>query len=228
MTLDDDCLPVNGGSEFLAMHWARLNAPGPTHAWTSTLEGAIPRGVPYYCSYRTLPCVLNHGLWEEAPDFDAVTQLAHSRKPYAMGWRDMTIPVGSYFPMCGMNLAFRKAAIPALYFLLMGKDQPYDRFGDIWAGVILKKIADHLGYCVQSGQPPVRHSRASNVWANLRKEAPGLEVNEQFWVAVDSVRLTGGSFGECYREIAEGLKLDGEYWCKLKRAMVIWTELFVE
>ena len=63
----------------------------------------------------------------------------------------------------------------AARFLLMNlKTYGFDRFGDIWAGVTIKKIADHLGYSINSGSPAIKHLRASNVWANLRKEAPGL------------------------------------------------------
>ena len=141
---------------------------------------------------------------------------------------DKTIPVGSYFPLCGMNLAFRPLAVPALYCLLMGKDYAFDRFGDIWSGIILKKIADHLGYCINSGRPAIRHLRASSVWDNLKKEAPGLEVNEEFWAVVDRIPLRGGSFRECYQEIAAGLTLQGSYWEKLRQAMLVWADLFVE
>ena len=88
------------------------------------------------------------------------------------------------------------------------KTYGFDRFGDIWAGVILKKIADHLGYSINSGSPAIKHLRASNVWANLRKEAPGLGINETFWAAVDAVPLRGSTFRECYREIANGIEIE--------------------
>jgi hypothetical protein len=128
--------------------------------------------------------------------------------------------------MCGMNVAFRPEVVPAFYFLLMGRDYEYDRFGDIWAGILVKKICDHLGYAVHSGEPAVSHQRASNVWANLRKEAPGLEVNESFWQAVDRVVLTKTTFGSCYAELANGLDIEGDYWDKLRRAMGMWAGLF--
>jgi hypothetical protein len=70
----------------------------------STLDGIIPRGVPYEAEnlVRRRPCVLNHGLWDNVPDFDAPTQMLHMR-PRDFVWTDRTIPVGSYFPMCGMK-----------------------------------------------------------------------------------------------------------------------------
>ena len=47
----------------------------------------------------------------------------------------MTIPKGTLFPMCGMNLAFDRELIgPAMYFGLMGDGQPIGRYDDMWAG----------------------------------------------------------------------------------------------
>src|SRR5918912_1545100 len=122
--------------------------------------------------------------------------------------------------MCGMNLAFKPQVIPALYFLLMGaREWPYDRFGDIWCGVLIKKICDHLGHGVKSGSPLVEHQRASNVWTNLRKETPGYEVNETLWAAVDSVVLGQCTYQDCYRELGDKLPMRGEYWDRLRNAM---------
>jgi hypothetical protein len=229
ITLDDDCYPNEGQTEFVATHWRRLQAGGETSAWVSSVDGIVPRGVPYEPQnlLRRRPCVLNHGLWNNVPDFDAPTQMLHLRYPRELSWTDRTIPLGSYFPMCGMNVAIRPEAIPAFYFLLMGLETyGFDRFGDIWAGVLLKKIADHLGYSVNSGSPAIKHLRASNVWANLRKEAPGLGINETFWSNVDAIPLRGNDFRSCYRELAKGLALTGAYWDTLRTAMLTWTDLF--
>lgn len=47
----------------------------------------------------------------------------------------LTIPKGTLFPMCGMNLAFNRELIgPAMYFGLMGDGQPIGRYDDMWAG----------------------------------------------------------------------------------------------
>ncbi|MBI4221015.1 MAG: hypothetical protein HY682_12780 [Chloroflexi bacterium] len=223
VTLDDDCYPLEPG--FLKKHSDKL-AEARSEAWVSTIDGITPRGVPYYQTERVSECVLNHGLWENVPDLDAVAQLSVRRYPRDLGLKEQVIPRGVYFPMCGMNLAFRPKLIPALYFLLMGRDYAYDRFGDIWAGVFVKKICDHLGYAITSGSPAVNHKRASSVWANLRKEAPGLEVNESLWQAVDAVVLTGDTIVDCYRELVQNLAMKGDYWDTLKHAMIGWTGLF--
>ena len=53
----------------------------------------------------------------------------------------LTIPKGTLFPMCGMNLAFDRELIgPAMYFGLMGDGQPIGRYDDMWAGWCVKVI----------------------------------------------------------------------------------------
>jgi len=125
-----------------------------------------------------------------------------------------------------MNIAFDPQVVPALYFLLMGSKWGLDRFGDIWAGIIVKKIFDHLGYSVNSGEPFVVHHRASNVWDNLQKEISGLEINEELWKAIDKIVLHENSIIECYKEIAHNIDMPGNYWEKSKEAMLIWADLF--
>jgi hypothetical protein len=227
VTLDDDCYPMDqAGGSFLDQHWQRLSLQGDSEAWCRSAADIATRGFPYFHSTRQWPVAVNHGMWTGVPDYDAPTQLAQSRGPVEFRFENKIIPVGSYFPMCGMNVAFRPEVVPAFYFLLMGRDYEYDRFGDIWAGILVKKICDHLGYAVSSGEPAVSHQRASNVWANLRKEAPGLEVNEFFWQAVDRVVLTETTFASCYAALADRLDLQGDYWVKARRAMRTWAELF--
>lgn len=229
ITLDDDCYPLRSEDQisFVETHINQLQQKTSTdHSWCETTEGVTPRGVPYFELTRERECILNHGLWENVPDYDAPTQLLVSRDNKVHTWKQFVVPVGKYYPMCGMNVAIKKELIPAFYFLLMGRNYPYDRFGDIWAGVISKKIIDHLGYAVSSGKPAIHHDRASNVWANLRKEAPGLEINETLWKRVDQIVLRNDNFKDCYLEISERLDIKGEYWDKLKSAMKIWANLF--
>lgn len=68
----------------------------------------------------------------------------------------MTIPKGTLFPMCGMNLAFDRELIgPAMYFGLMGEGQPIGRYDDMWAGWCTKVL--HLpNHSYLS--PSLRHS----------------------------------------------------------------------
>jgi len=227
VTLDDDCYPRD--DDFLASHWAGLqDAASP--AWVSTLDGLKPRGMPYVARERVLPTLINHGMWDVVPDLDAPTQLVvwegQQDEPefHAV---ERVVPRGRYFPMCGMNLAFRPEAVPCLYFLRMGRGEPYDRFGDIWAGIFAKRICDHLGFAVRTGRPVVRHERASDVWVNLEKELEALRMNEKLWPMVDGVVLTSDSIAGCYVELAEKLPAEGPYWDTLRSSMRRWAERFL-
>ncbi|HTR88684.1 MAG TPA: hypothetical protein VMG62_01075, partial [Solirubrobacteraceae bacterium] len=226
VALDDDTRPDPAHPGFLERHWSRLQS-ACEHAWVSSLDAASPRGMPYFADERRAPVMLNHGLWSGVPDFDAATQLVASRVQIPAGWSDRTIPRGSYFPMCSMNVAWRPEFTPAMYFLLMGPDYPFDRFGDIWGGVLAKRVADHLGLAVNSGSPAVLHERASDVFSNLAKEARGLAANERFWQAVDSVVLTAESVAGAYGELADRLPLEQPEFVQLRQAMRAWAELFV-
>lgn len=232
VTLDDDCLPPKEGPHgFLQAHWRRLQQGGEHDAWVSTTTGTFPRGVPYLARQRRARSVINHGLWTNVIDYDAITQLAQVRAPTPVDFPDQTIPRGAFYPMCGMNLAFRPEIAPAMYFLLMGRDWGVDRFGDIWCGLFSKRICDHLGLAVTSGSPTVHHARASNVWANLRKEATGMERNETLWRLADDTVLTASTASGCYRQLAAAVRAAGDaaqdgYLQKLGAAMEHWTDLF--
>lgn len=143
----------------------------------------------------------------------------------------MVTPSGRFFPMCGMNLAWRRNVAPLMYFLLMGQDAggkeyDYDRFGDIWCGLFAKKIIDRLGLAVMSGDPCVTHERASNAWNNLWKEAPGLVMHEFLWKDLCHIKLRSNNPEDLYREMTRKIPPYSPYWKKLAAAMRIWIDLF--
>ena len=115
---------------------------------------------------------------------------------------------------------------------------PFDRFGDIWSGIIAKRICDHLGWAVGTGTPYIHHDRASDPFKNLRKEANGIELNETFWERVHAVELPDRAAldgaedpaAACYRSVARVIGTWGDehsaYWAHLGRAMARWADLF--
>lgn len=241
ITLDDDCYPIPG-VDFLGLHWQRLSNGLILEAerWLSTTKASVrPRGLPYKQTTVTTGkaggVILNHGLWENVPDFDAYTQLRRKKTSGLRGYSiNQVIPHMRYFPMCGMNLAWKNEATPGLYFLLMGEDIAgkgwgYHRFGDIWAGIIFKKISDSLGLAVSSGDPCIWHDRASNAQVNLTRERESRMANEDFWKVVDSADLKSKTFQGLYAEMATHLKTQlstSPYWNKTSQAMIKWAELF--
>lgn len=232
LTLDTDCYPENiPGMGWLERHLDNLGSHR-TLGWVPSTGGVWTRGAPY--SVRDKADVwLSHGVWSNVPDFDAVTQF------FAPNWRMQpvshtdVVPVHNFFPMCGMNLAFRRELAPAMYFGLMGPEWGIDRFDDIFAGIIAKRILDHLGKAAVTGAPSVEHRKQSDVFVNLRKEAPGMELNEHFWKAVRDVPLNEGhdSVLLAFEGIVSGLPdvIQGEPpgWTReFKRAALVWSWLF--
>lgn len=249
MTLDDDCYPAEGYEELDLLHKSMLRRT----RWFNTLNNVRPRGIPFK-NLGERPVHINHGIWEGVLDYDAPQQLVDPR-PEAYTHDNRIVPHGAYFPFCGMNAMWRREAIPLSYHLLMGRmigardsggcppecgdfdaqssliTLPFDRFGDIWSGIIAKRICDHLGWAVGTGTPYIHHDRASDPFKNLRKEANGIEVNETFWEIVDSVSLRGLTKPTyCYSSIAQAIGVIGgehaAYWSRLGDAMERWSNLF--
>lgn len=225
LTLDDDCYPnPNWDYEFfIDTHKRNLTLERLETAWHYTGVGRM-RGLPYQNLERQPEIMLSHGLWTENADFDAITEISGNTnfEPY-----EMIVPRGQYFAMCSMNLAFKKEIKPLMFMPMMGEEWPFDRWDDIWCGVLAKKVLDHLGLGVWSGSPFVSHSKKSDKWVNLMKESKGngYKVNEILWERVDEVVLTKDSIKGAYVELAEKFNMRGEYWEKLKEAMVIWANL---
>lgn len=173
ITLDDDTRPHG---DTIQDHLDALNKRVPV-SWLSTASEFM-RGFPYEL-HEEAEVVLSHGVWLGVKDWDAPNQLVRGN-PDATFYRG-PIPKGVYYPMCGMNIAFKRKLLPYMYFAPMGHRVGMDRFADIWLGIVSKRIIDQKGWAVVSGYATVQHDRASNVWKNLQKEARGLELNEGFW-----------------------------------------------
>src|SRR5258708_8269929 len=107
-----------------------------------------------------------------------------------------------------------------------GSQLPYDRFGDIWAGVFAKKVADHLGFAVSSGAPSILHSRASNPEMNLQKETPGYPLNEVLWQKVEALGLSAPTGTGCYGPIRAQLDMKCPYWATLTYTLRARTARF--
>jgi len=173
ITLDDDVAPIG---DTIQDHLDALDMYVPV-SWMSTASEFM-RGFPYGVRDEA-EVVLSHGVWNGVRDWDAPTQLVRGNRE--VNFYRGPIPKGVFYPMCGMNLAFKRKLLPWMYFAPMGPRVGMDRFADIWCGIESKRVIDDKGWAVVSGYATVLHERASNVWSNLQKEARGLELNERFW-----------------------------------------------
>lgn len=222
ISLDDDCYPDD--PNFITTHYRRLFHESYYLHWFQHAQTVRVRGVPTTLS--TTSAIANMGLWSNIPDLDARAQLQYPDLHLEKSHFTTFVPFGYYAPISIMNLAIKREALPSAYCLLMGKEYDIDRFGDIWMGIILKKICDHLSVYITGGDPYVRHERASNVFENLEKEEPGYALNEQLWKDIHTMQIEGSTFKECYLSVAKQLPEYSSYWTLLKKAMKVWVSLF--
>jgi len=228
VSLDDDCLPAE--LNFLLRHWQALEAPARIDQPFNTVKGIWPdwdtikaRGFPR--QVREREAVLNHGLWNGIPDFDGETQLLWPHLRASFPNESRVVPRGSLFPMCGMNVAFRPMLLPAMYFPPMGEGQPYHRFGDIWCGLVAKRVCDSFGWPVRSGAPCVQHERASDASRNAALEKPGIEENERLWSVVADAPISHGRIGDAVRDVYAAMDDGSEYWKSTGQAIIAWCRL---
>jgi hypothetical protein len=262
LELDDDTFPV-AGSPIIDGHFANLQSHdglvvSSPNAWYNSVENLqlnvrdqiFPRGHPYDPSVRSTELswsnassriVLNMGLWLGDPDLDALTILSrggmHGKcdvKSTKIRRNRVVVREGTYFALCSMNTAFKPEIIPAFYQLYMNY-MGIDRFDDIWSGIFLKKVADHLGIGLSLGGPVVRHEkRPRDVFRDLRAENEGMAINEILWRIINGLDLEGKDYWTAYRSLSEGLelalrKLGRPFWRKLirvqTRKMQAWLRL---
>ncbi len=176
LTLDDDEVPLG---DPIQDHIDALSKRVPI-SWLSTASEYM-RGFPYAIREEA-EVVLSHGVWEGVADRDAPTQLVNGNGP--VEFYTGPIPKGVYYPMCSMNLAFKRKMLPYIYHAPWALG--VNRFDDIFAGILSKREIDKHGWAAVSGYARVNHQRASNVFANLKNEAPGIELNETFWQGDES------------------------------------------
>lgn len=191
ITLDDDETPIG---DPIQDHLNQLNRRVPI-SWLSTADVPM-RGFPYGVREEA-QVMLSHGVWENVPDYDAPTQLLINKKFKPTYYRGV-IPKGIFFPMCGMNLSFRREALPYIYFAQVGQFKGAERFDDMIAGNFIVKDFAKLNWGIVSGYARVNHERASNVFASLEKEAVGIRHNEELWK--DTENYNGDPFFEEFRK----------------------------
>jgi len=221
LTLDDDCFPIC--DNFFESHIKNLEK---TQKWTTSIPDQRTRGVPYKNLGILENVMFSMGLWEGIPDYDSIQTLSGCFGSIVLP-KSRVIPSGQYFPFCGMNFCFKKQVIPICLFALMGESSPYRRFDDIWFGIICKKICDHLKYHIVCGEPYIYHSRASDVFFNLIKEAPGIKFNEEFWKIIDEIKIKENSPKLCMKEVGISLQnYNDDYLKKYGKSIEIWSDFF--
>jgi hypothetical protein len=212
----------------------------------------FPRGFPYDPETRVLgaigtyssePCVLNMGLWSGQPDLDAATILslgglkgrAGEDREEKLLEKKTIVGKNIFFPICSMNTSFRTEIIPAFYQMYMNYEG-LDRYCDIWSGLFIKKICDHLGKNVSLGQPVAEHRKTErSTFKDLRAEHEGMAINETLWKVVRDMQLEGKTYKDTYDWLIQCLyddlgkftdKLHYKMMAKQVEMMAKWSELY--
>lgn len=179
ITLDDDTRPVG---DTIQDHLDALSKKVPI-SWLSTAVDEYMRGFPYGIRDEA-EVVLSHGVWDNVADWDAPTQLVLGSKRPVEFYRG-PIPKGVYYPMCAMNIAFKRKLLPHMFQAPQVMKMGIGRADDIMCGILSKREIDAEGWAVVSGYSRVWHSRASNVFKNLKLEASTIELFEDVWKGVE-------------------------------------------
>ena len=196
LSLDDDVVPAQGeGADGVvdpfAAYAETFERGAPVSQWFSigalTDTGLQMRGFPHG-ETDPRPVAVQYGGWVGVPDLDGLTQRAAPRADASFAPVVVPVPGGAAVTCCAMNFAF-PAWFAVCAWQLPVVDGRYDRWCDIWSGMVQKRVADACGLAVVvNGRAQVHHTRASDVEANIRKEAPGYRVHDGLWEALDVVR----------------------------------------
>lgn len=194
LTVDDDC--------HIPPDWAEKHVEALSqelHPWWSTIEHARTRGMPY--EQPPSKVAISHGVWDGVPDLDARTQqkLPHLRIVNYGRWQR----IGAPFAQSSMNLGFRREVTPVMYQPNQGEGTPFDRFADIWGGMLAQYSLTKHNYAFLNGGAVVTHDRASNVEVNLVKEAPGAAVHEDFYKYIWTWYIKGSTLTKTYAQLAK-------------------------
>ena len=221
LTVDDDC--------FVPLDWAERHRQAleiELRPWWTTV-GLRTRGMPRLSESPRI--ALSHGVWDGVPDLDAETQSCFAHRPLgAMLIRNRNIweRIGYPFPQSAMNLGFRREFTPLMYQPAQGPDEGFDRFADIWGGLLAQKCLSLHNYAAMNGGAVVYHTRASNVDVNIKKEEAGARIHEHFWIYVWNFNRRGVNIGETYAMLADHVaKFDGDYFKRTAERMHRWLTL---
>ncbi|CAM8897202.1 unnamed protein product [Rhodiola kirilowii] len=245
VSIDDDCLPAKDNNGFLldavAQHISNLSTPA-TPFFFNTLYDPYRKGADFVRGYpfslrSGVNCALSCGLWLNLADYDAPTQalkpeLRNSRYVDAV----LTVPARTMMPVSGINIAFDReivgpALLPGLRLAAEGKVR-WETMEDIWCGMCVKVICDHLSAGVKSGLPYVWRKERGDPVESLRKEWEGVKLMEDVVPFFQSLRLpeTAITAEDCISEIAASVKTQlgsiNPFFTRAAETMLEWVKLW--
>ncbi|XP_017418407.1 probable UDP-arabinopyranose mutase 5 isoform X3 [Vigna umbellata] len=243
--IDDDCVPAKDNAGYLvdavAQHVSNLQTPA-TPFFFNTLYDPFRKGADFVRGYpfslrEGVNCAVSCGLWLNMADLDAPTQALKPRQKNVR-YVDavLTVPARALLPMSGINVAFNREAIgpaigPALRLTGEGKLR-WETVEDIWCGMCVKVICDHLGLGVKTGLPYVWRTERGDAVQSLKKEWEGVKLMEDVVPFFQSLKLpqSATTAEVCMVEIAkavnEQLGKAHPVFSQAAETMVEWVKLW--
>ncbi|PIM97830.1 UDP-arabinopyranose mutase [Handroanthus impetiginosus] len=203
ISIDDDCIPARDGKgqiiDAVAQHITNLTTPA-TPFFFNTLYDPFSKGTDFVRGYpfslrSGVECGLSCGLWLNLADYDAPTQ---ALKPDQRNSRYvdavLTVPTRAMMPVSGINIGFNSelvgpALLPAFRLTKEGKLR-WETVEDIWTGMCVKVVCDHLKLGVKSGLPYFCRQERGSAIESLKKEWEGVKLMEDVVPFFQSVRLS--------------------------------------
>lgn len=234
MTLDDDVRPDRFGSSIFKEYEKQFFKGNVLSEYLDvgamTTSGLQMRGFPY-ADRKKKDVAVQYGGWHGVLDYDAATQLAVPKDDEYFKGIVMPVPKGVATTCCVMNTAWKREYTPIMWQLPM-LDGRYNRVGDIWSGLFIKKTLDAVGaVMVINGEASVEHRRASNPYNSLVKEAPSVWINDNLWGAINLDITNANTMLEYYEAYTDQAYIyflghDKEYAEHFKKARNEWLSLW--
>ena len=234
ITVDDDNFAAGGdyfGAHALVGQTRELPLVASSNGWfnsssllaTSPVRPLFHRGFPtnkrapapeLTHSRGTGRVVANAGLWLGVADADA---MSHVDAPTDVtGFADpafdggLGVALGTMTVINTQNTAFHRDTLVPMYLDPLFVDcgpLTVGRYDDIWMGIFLKVLSDHLGDYVTVGLPWVRQDRNEHdLIQDMLWELPAQRITNTLVGTLEEVKLTGSDYGTCYLELIEELR----------------------
>lgn len=232
LTLDDDVKPMG---DVFAEYERVFEEGAPLSNYLSvgalTSSNLEMRGFPYRDRVKREVAV-QYGGWDGVLDYDAATQLARPMSDQTFKQIVLPVPKGVPATCCIMNAAWRVEYTPIMWQLPM-LDRRFNRVGDIWSGLFIKRVLDCIGsVMVINGSAKVQHDRASDPYVSLQREAPSVYLNDYLWDELAKTLPLETKMYAAYKEVTDAayemfLQYDEEYAEHFIGARNKWLDLFV-
>lgn len=221
ISIDDDCVPAKDDKGFevdaVAQHLFNLATPA-TPFFFNTLYDPFRKGADFVRGYpfsmrEGVTCALSCGLWLNLADLDAPTQ---ALKPESRNTRYvdavLTVPAKTMMPLSGVNIGFNRELLgPALFpgLKLAGEGKfRWETMEDVFCGMCVKVVSDHLKLGVKTGLPYVWREERGDAIQSLKKEWEGVKLMGEVAPFFESVKLPAEAVKaeQCLMEIAKLVK----------------------